>query len=135
MTSLYCKSEDDNDCVFTPFSIIHFLSGAYLAIIFKYIGYSDIDSFLLMNIVHLLYELKDFNFMYNTDMAKKNSVFQNTFINSLGDQLSAIVGAVVIMYVYTNKQITYDIFMKFTIYYIIISIFAWINVFLGLKLG
>uniref|UniRef100_A0A6C0LXE2 DUF2585 family protein n=1 Tax=viral metagenome TaxID=1070528 RepID=A0A6C0LXE2_9ZZZZ len=135
MTSLYCKSEDDIECVFTPFSIIHLLSGAYLVIIFKYIGYSDINSFLLMNIVHGLYELKDFYIMYHTDMGKKGTVFHNTFINSLGDQLSAIVGAVVILYVYNNKQITRDIFIKSTIYITIISIFAWMNAFGALKIG
>ena len=67
----------EEDIIFTPWSVVHLLSGLAAQSI-------DID-FVLFSILHLLYEVKDYKQHIN------NRVI-NSFPNSVSDQALAMIG-------------------------------------------
>ena len=72
---LFAMREEHVDSLFTPWTSVHFLSGAAA----KAIGVSFSMNFL----IHAVYELKD--------VLKKDQVY-NSAINSLGDQFASMGG-------------------------------------------
>ena len=86
-------SVHSNNSFITPWSFIHFLSGGS---IYKFIHFINtkfhlkINEFQFMIIIHTIYEIKDF---YKTYFLKDRSYWgDNTFFNSVGDTICAIVG-------------------------------------------
>jgi hypothetical protein len=74
--------------LFTPWSLAHFITG----IAFKSMDVSSRNAFL----IHLIYELKDLYISYvkqkNLNPNLPNSTIQNSFLNSIVDQISFEIG-------------------------------------------
>jgi hypothetical protein len=122
--TLFALNEDKSSAVFTPFSLVHALSGWYMALLFYYAGLTNLQGFTALNLVHLLYESKDYYIMYHTEKGKTGSSHRNTLTNSVGDQISAILGAV-IFYSINKKWVTKNRVILVTIIYIIGNILSW----------
>jgi hypothetical protein len=75
MKLLGWKEDETTDVVFTPWSIVHIASGAAA----KDIGLP----FWWFEGLHLLYEVKD---------QTATDEYQNSFVNSVGDQVSGTLG-------------------------------------------
>lgn len=73
--SIFAVTEDEKDVFLTPWSAVHFLSGAAI----KGLGWNFWSNYL----IHGAYEVKDH---YN-----KEEVYNSTF-NSLGDQVCSMAG-------------------------------------------
>lgn len=72
---LFAEKEDKDDSLFTPWSLVHFTSGAAACAV----GVSFSINFL----VHAVYEMKD--------LQKAETVY-NSKINSVGDQFASMAG-------------------------------------------
>ena len=89
---------------FDIYSVAHIFSGFFGYIIFhKYLQISIFKSFILFNILHLLYELKDFYYTYikeyknkrpmpTADFFKLGFHGNNSYINSITDQIAGCFG-------------------------------------------
>ena len=87
----------DKNALITGYSFIHFLTGVYMAILMKYFKYSNLQIFLVISTVHLLYEFKDYHTAYNTDMRKSDGTYDNSLLNSIADQVCATLGMILIL--------------------------------------
>lgn len=76
------KDNKSKPALFTPWSIIHLLSGAALEGIFRNRKYS----FIYALVIHTIYEIKDFILTYSSINE------QNTLTNSIGDTIAMIFG-------------------------------------------
>ena len=83
---LFAEKEDKDDSLFTPWSLVHFTSGAASCAL----GVSFSINFL----VHAVYEMKD--------LQKAETVY-NSKINSVGDQFASMAGH----YIATKGQMTW----------------------------
>jgi hypothetical protein len=133
--TLFALNEGENTtAVFTPFSLIHAFSGWYMALLFNYVGLNNLQGFIALNIVHLLYEVKDYYIMYHTEKGKTDIAYRNTLTNSVGDQFSAIIGAL-IFYSMNKSRVTGSKVGYVTIIYVIANILAWTIAWGHLRLG
>tara|TARA_Y100000389_G_scaffold76400_1_gene73065 strand:- start:10022 stop:10393 length:372 start_codon:yes stop_codon:yes gene_type:complete len=84
-------------------SFLHFFSGLFGYIFFnQFLKYSLLTSFILFNIVHLIYELKDFYFSYIKKYNKRPKYSynfmelgyhsNNSYQNSIMDQIVSCIG-------------------------------------------
>ena len=90
--------------LFDIFSVLHIFSGFFgYIILHKYSKISIFKSFILFNILHLLYELKDFYFSYvkvyknkrpkdSKNFLKPGYHANNSYINSIGDLIIGCFG-------------------------------------------
>ena len=89
---------------FTYWSYIHFLSGIALYLLFRWIfdqlcvAGGALYSILAAFLVHLAYEFKDWYYSY----VKKRG--NNSLRNSVGDQLSALLGMVVAWVTFSLRE-------------------------------
>ncbi len=107
-------------CLFTPFSFIHFITGAGFYIYIKYFfkNISLINSFFIMLGFHTLYEIRDL--LYYFGYKRKRTIWEdNSFVNTLADTLCSIFGFLLLINI---KTVTKSIFCKFTIIYLIILV-------------
>jgi hypothetical protein len=124
--TLFALNEEENiTAVFTPFSLIHAFSGWYMALLFNYIGLNKLQGFTALNLVHLLYELKDYYITYHTEKGKTDTTYKNTITNSVGDQVSAIIGALIFYSMNKGKVVTINKLLISTISLLLVSVFAW----------
>lgn len=120
---LICNSEVN--CYFSPWSILHFMSGILLFFILNGIlheindyNYNEVITFIVAFIIHIFYEIKDY-YVYThkkskiASFNKKISIWlyykltgkkskcigihanNNSIQNSLGDQISFTIGLIV----------------------------------------
>jgi hypothetical protein len=113
------------NCLFTPFSLVHLISGFYMALVFNYMGLTNLQSFISVNIIHLLYEMKDYYMMYHNGNVEPEGAYHNTLMNSIGDHISAVIGALIFYYIINNHRITKREVIYATNIFIIITIIAW----------
>ena len=133
---LFGLNEDDSvEFAFTPFSLVHVLSGWYVAMMFNYLKFSNLTGFMSMNFIHLLYEIKDYYFMYHTDKGKNGSIYNNSLLNSFGDQLSAVLGAVVFYTLNKGRVTTGREFGINTFIFGLINILSWVVLWKTYKIG
>lgn len=115
----------DTNTLIDPWNLVHLYSGFYLMICFeKILNISITYSILLSNLVHFLYELKDWYITYHTDLPEKNPKYYNSFFNSVGDQIFCNIGIIIYLF-YKNKinnDKTTTILLYSFIYLIIIAI-------------
>ena len=128
------NEEQNKTAVFTPFSLIHTLSGFYMALLFNYLGFNNLQGFLALNIVHFMYEVKDYYVTYHTEKGRTNPCHRNTLINSIGDQFSTILGAI-IFYSMNKSRVETKTLVNSTLIFIIISILAWVIAWGYFKIG
>lgn len=92
----------------TPWIIIHYIAGLFLFFIFDLFIKEELLNFIIINIIHLNYELKDY---YYTYFKLYDSSFmyyfssQNTLINSIGDTILFLMGIYTAFYLKYNKNI------------------------------
>lgn len=114
----------DTNTLIDPWSLVHLYSGFYFMIWFeKILNISIADSILLSNLVHFLYELKDWYITYNTDLPDKDPKYYNSFLNSVGDQIFCNIG--IIIYLFYKNKINGDksnIFLLYSCLYLILII-------------
>lgn len=93
------KDSSTNPALFSPWSLMHFLSGFYMyAVVALYINNtSTINNFYIMMIVHTIYELKDLYITYfalvkPNDVSLGGLISNSSLYNSVGDTISAMLG-------------------------------------------
>lgn len=118
-------NEDEGGRFITPFSFIHAFSGWVMAAFFSYLGFSNGGGFIALNLVHALYESKDYYYMYYTDKGKPQTAYNNTLMNSAGDQVVTIIGALLFYYFQGTEIVTLNQLVVTTTAYLLISIVAW----------
>ena len=119
-------------------SLIHFLSGLYFAwVIYPLLDKKNsfVKGFILYNILHFLYELKDYILSYNKNVSNylerrvNNSLIkwskENSIENSVADTFVTIIGYILGYYLLlkfgNNKNIT--IFLTFLLILAIVVFF------------
>ena len=91
-------------------SFLHFFSGIFGYIFFnQFLKYSIFISFILFNIVHLIYEIKDYYFSYIKKYKKRpkysNNVFDlgyhsnNSYQNSIADIFIGFIGFFIAIFI------------------------------------
>jgi hypothetical protein len=83
----------------TPFTFIHFLNGIifYIASV-QLLKYDFNKSFIIWFLIHLFYECKDFTLSYIMEEGSHSYNNNNSYLNSLGDQIFAMLGFLVGQY-------------------------------------
>jgi hypothetical protein len=100
----------------TPFTGIHFLSGAAVNLISRAFKVSYIKSFVVWFILHLLYELKDFHGSY---VKNSNDYYGNNSIaNSIADQVFAMLGFII------GQTIPLSLMVPFITIFVVIVVIA-----------
>ena len=95
-----------NEALFTPWTFIHIWSGIVLYLIFKNLWKKTLSDVALGIIV--LIDIHYMNQRYKTYYNKKsgsspNTIWNNTFINSIGDTIGCIIGVYIGIYLFYNK--------------------------------
>lgn len=112
----------NKNALLTGFSFIHFLFGVYAAILMKYFKQSNLRIIVVVSIIHLLYEVKDYHLAYNTDMLEINGWNDNSFANSIADQLCATIGIFVVLWAH-NKSMNKHLLGISFVYISIVALF------------
>jgi hypothetical protein len=125
---IFCirESEKETECSFTGFSALHMFSGWYLSCFISFLGVNNIlYNFLIANLIHFLYEIKDYYYMYlDKEGKKKKDIHINSFFNSIGDQLSACIG--ILIFLTTKPKIISNFYIIFsTLLYIFFALLSW----------
>ena len=135
------ENESNIDTCITPWTFKHFLSGVYITYLLKFIKKTDIMAFVIYNLIHLIYELKDYILTYyykNTRLNDKGkpNMYYNSLINSIGDLIFGMLGSILILYIIAqnNKILTNNIFIVFTGIYILITLIFFLG-FYKLNIG
>lgn len=126
--------DDDikNEACFTPWSLIHFLVGVVTAILFIYINVSFYHGFIIYFIIHGVYEIKDY--ILANYSVKLNKHIDNSFINSIYDQLISMAGFTLVYWLklynigqeyYKNTMIMFLVIFLLYIYLSIGPYFVW----------
>lgn len=127
----YCKNELKNDCFVTPLSLRHVYSGYILALI-SYILLSNniLCVFVISNIIHLFYEIKDYVCTYIINNRESGMISGdiwggNSFYNSLGDQTSCNLGIIIFLFIKntitpsnSTKILVINLLLYFSVYFI-----------------
>lgn len=104
-------------CLITPFTGIHFLSGAVANITLRKLNVSYTPAFIIWFVAHMFYELKDLHGSY---VKKSDDYYHNhSLINSISDQLFAVLGFII------GQSIPIDIFIPFLSLFILIVVTAY----------
>ena len=107
----------------TPWSFVHFLAGGliYLYLKFFFKNISITTAFIVMIVIHTLYEIKDL-FLY-FKITKKTQWNDNSLTNSIGDTLCAIIGFFIATQVH---EVNLPLLLVFTLIYISTAILLFI---------
>jgi hypothetical protein len=105
-------------CLITPFTGIHFLSGAVANILLRKLDVSYAIAFTIWFIIHMLYELKDLHGSYikNSDDYYHN----HSLINSISDQAFALLGFII------GQNIPLNVTVPFIMLFILIVVTAYL---------
>jgi len=117
---ILCVNEYSNECFITPFSLLHAISGAYMFVLLSWLNVNDVNNFIIVNFIHLLYEIKDCLFTYYY----KTSKHKNSLFNSIGDQISCNIG-IIIWLLLRPVKLTNQLVTILSIVYFIILICFW----------
>jgi hypothetical protein len=105
-------------CLITPFTGIHFLSGAAVNVLFRKLNIPYTIAFILWFVIHMLYELKDLHSSY---VKKSDDYYHNhSLMNSVSDQLFALLGFII------GQSIPLDMIGSFMTIFALIVITAYI---------
>lgn len=84
----------------TPWTLMHFLWGVWATIIVKYFKFSDTTSFVIVNIIHIIYEMNDYYTTYHNGKPMGEHVNNNSLVNSITDQIAAVAGCLLVLRYY-----------------------------------
>jgi hypothetical protein len=109
----------------TPWSFIHMLTGILIYFYIKIIipNISVLNAFLIMIVLHTLYEIKDL-FYYLNFVKNPSDWNDSSLLNSCGDTIFAIIGFYFASFL---KKINYKQLISFTIIYLMFFIYFIIN--------
>jgi len=119
-----------NEALFTPWTFIHIWSGIVLYLIFKYLWkktLSDVALGVIVVVVHTLYEFKDTKTYYNSKSGSSpNTIWNNTFINSIGDTIGCIIGVYIGVYLFYKQSflVTLEILVIWIIIFFAVKTFT-----------
>jgi uncharacterized membrane protein len=106
MRLFYESDKRHRPAILTPFSLIHFLNGlVYYLITVRILNINYTLSFVTWFIFHLAYEIKDFTYSYIQKDENNDYITNNSYINSISDQIVAILGFYVGIYLPVNIDI------------------------------
>ena len=93
--------------LFTPFTVVHFYAGVvgYILIKYLYPKISLFNAFWILVFFHTLYEIKDllcYNEWICVNVFNSCSDLDNSYINSIGDTIAAMLGIVISPYFVTK---------------------------------
>ena len=121
MSRLIGKNESTRDTIITPWTFIHFLSGLYITYLLKSMNNTDVTAFITFNLIHFIYELKDYLLTYyykNNRKTRKDKANYNynSLPNSVGDIIFGLLGSILILYLIqqNNKILDKNILIIFT---------------------
>lgn len=106
-THLFGIDSIDNPVLIDPWSLMHLYAGGVgYVIAFKYLGLTVKDGFILFNILHIIYEIKDWYLTYVAKYHEDNTKKwpSRSLHNSLTDIIFGIVGYI-LMTGYYDKLI------------------------------
>ena len=99
-------TKSHNEALFTPWTFIHIWSGIVLYLIIKALWKKtlpDLSIGIMALVIHTLYEFKDTKTYYNKQSGTSpNTIWNNTFLNSIGDTIGCIIGVYMGVYFYYN---------------------------------
>jgi ABC-type uncharacterized transport system permease subunit len=97
--------EKEDMVLFDPFTLVHFITGLWLASIFSFIGIDPVNNFTFSSLVHLAYEIKDLYQMYKTNGGNESYDYssRNSYVNSIGDQISSMVASALFIQAFPEK--------------------------------
>ena len=103
----------------TPWSFIHAYSGFmfYLTLKYLYPEFSLLKIFILLIIVHTIYEIKDLLSYFNIKVSSEKWS-DNSYMNSIFDTIFALIGFFVAYYVNNNSKNFYFINIVLYFYFI-----------------
>ena len=115
---LSIKDTSKSNAFITPWSFIHLLSGGliYLYLKYIYVNISIVKSFIIMIILHTLYEINDLRYHFKKKK-ERNYWDDNSLINSLGDTICAIIGFLIAIQI---KKVNVHGLVCFTFVYLIL---------------
>jgi len=81
----------------TPWSLIHFMFGVLFYLYFEYLfpNVSALNMFVVLIIVHTLYEITDLLYYFNLNL-KGQYWSSNSLLNSVGDTIFTILGFILV---------------------------------------
>lgn len=97
--------EREDMALFDPFTLVHFITGLWLAASFSFLGIDPVTNFALSSLVHLAYEIKDLYKMYKTNGGNESYDYstRNSYVNSIGDQTSSMVASALFIQAFPEK--------------------------------
>ena len=119
-----------NEALFTPWTFIHIWSGIVLYLIFKNLWKKTLSDVALGIIVvagHTLYEFKDTKTYYSSKSGSSpNTIWNNTFINSIGDTIGCIIGVYIGVYLFYKQSflVTLEILVIWIIIFFAVKTFT-----------
>ena len=100
------KDSTDEPTLFTPWSLMHFGSGAYIYMYLTlYHKNTLLDNLIIMLVIHTIYELKDLYVTYFAhvppgEVSLGGLVANSSLYNSIGDTISSVAGFYAIYYLH-----------------------------------
>ena len=91
--------------VISPWTLNHFWIGIQLSILFRFLSYTEIQTVIIVSIIHLIYELKDIYVTYlsNKYVNKNNDIkLSDSWVNSIGDQIFFTFGILIFFFLYPD---------------------------------
>jgi len=118
--NIFGMSDSKKDVtLITPWSFIHSYSGFifYLTLKYLYPEFSLLKIFILLIIVHTIYEIKDLLSYFNIKVSSEKWS-DNSYMNSIFDTIFALIGFFVAYYVNNNSKNFYFINIVLYFYFI-----------------
>ena len=110
----------ETPALLTPFSIVHFLSGAAsAAVLYGMYGLDFQMSFVIFFVAHFIYEYKDYRNSYILRVSN-----DNTLENSVADQICGIIGFLTTVYLWDRKVLQVYVVPIVTLYFIMLAMFT-----------
>jgi len=106
----------DNKSLFTPYSIVHIYSSMIGYFILNFYVDNIIYKFLIILVIHTLYECKDYYLAYIKKYKTKKEdelAYKGSLTNSIGDSIASVIGIFIAIKVNpykTNKTSHYIIY-------------------------
>ena len=113
----------EHNALITPWSLVHFLFGLIFSIIsLTYVKMSYMSTFILMLIVHTIYEYNDLLCYYNVCDPNFHWI-DNSFLNTIGDTLFSVLGFV--LFIYLDVGDVYTLILLLILIVSIISVYVY----------
>ena len=126
-TKLIAKGDDIKDpaWITIPWSLMHFWAGIQLAIILKYYNFSDKATIIISTLIHLIYEIKDYNYSYIQKSYKISDPLSNSLENCVGDSIVCLLGTILYLKLFKQRVTSRILIRSFIITMILFHYFTY----------